>query len=85
MGVKADELMALREEGEERRVAELFNDANCKTYSFRCKAKMDTFGETQRVRYQVQAAKPIDFASESRKLAELIKQYNIGSDSVFIQ
>lgn len=31
MGVKANDLMALREEGEERRVSELFNDANCKS------------------------------------------------------
>ena len=30
-----------------------------------------------RVRYQVSSASPLNFVSESAKLAELIKQYNI--------
>ena len=38
-----------------------------------------------RVRYQVQYAKPLDFALEANKLAQIIKQYNIDSDSLFVR
>lgn len=37
-----------------------------------------------RVRYQVQYAKPLDFKAEAKKLADVIKQYSIGSDSLFV-
>lgn len=37
-----------------------------------------------RVRYQVQYAKPLDFSVEAKKLADIIKQYNIESDSLFV-
>jgi len=84
MGVKANDLMALRDEGEDTKVAEIFNEANCKTYVFRCKGKMDSYNDTQRVRYQVQFAKQLDFAAESKKLADLIKQYDGESDSLFV-
>lgn len=50
MGMSADELQAIRdEEGSESRRAEvLFADATCKTFVFRCKAKMDNFQDQQR-------------------------------------
>lgn len=48
MGMTANELSALREEGEDRKVTEAFADANCKTFVFRCKAKMDNFQDQQR-------------------------------------
>lgn len=48
MGMPANDFMAMREEGDDRRVTEAFADANCKTFVFRCKAKMDNFGDTQR-------------------------------------
>jgi replication factor A1 len=37
-----------------------------------------------RVRYQIQTASPIDFKAESAKLAEMIKQYDMNSDSLFV-
>lgn len=48
MGLTANELMAMRDEGDERRVGEAFAEANCKTFGFKCKAKMDTFQDQQR-------------------------------------
>jgi replication factor A1 len=48
MGVPANDLMAMREEGETTREEALFNEANCKTFIFKCKAKMDTFQDQQR-------------------------------------
>lgn len=46
-GKSADDLMTLKEEDEGRLAAE-FDAANCTKLSFRCRAKMDTFQDTQR-------------------------------------
>lgn len=48
LGMPANDLMAMKEEGDDKRVSEAFSDANCKSYIFRCKAKMDTFQDQQR-------------------------------------
>lgn len=38
-----------------------------------------------RVRYQVLSAAPLNYVQEAKKLADLIKQYNIGGeDSLFV-
>ncbi|WPH00458.1 replication factor a protein 1 [Acrodontium crateriforme] len=85
MGMPANDIMRMREEGDEKAVNEAFQDANCKTFIFKCKAKMDTFQDQQRVRYQVQYANPLDFTRESKKLADLINQYATQeSDSLFV-
>jgi replication factor A1 len=47
MGKSADEMMALREEDEARMVA-AFEAANCHKFVFRCRAKMDMYGDTPR-------------------------------------
>lgn len=47
MGTSADNLMQLREDDNEAFQA-VFHEANCRTWSFRCRAKIDTFGEQQR-------------------------------------
>lgn len=41
----------------------------------------DIFG---RVRYQVQTARPLDYSAEAKKLADIIKMYNMESDSLFV-
>ncbi|KND91530.1 hypothetical protein TOPH_03610 [Tolypocladium ophioglossoides CBS 100239] len=56
-----------------------FEEVNCKKLNFRCRAKMDNYGDAQRVRYQVMNASFLDFKSEGNKLAEMIKQYDINS------
>jgi replication factor A1 len=48
MGMNANDLMAMREENEDKKVQGVFEDATCKTYNFRCKAKMDNFQDQQR-------------------------------------
>ena len=48
MGVSADQLNELREEDAER-AGRLFQEANCKTWLFRCRAKMDSFQDQQRL------------------------------------
>ncbi len=47
MGKTADELMEIREQ-DETKVAAEFEAANCRKLNFRCRAKMDQFGDTQR-------------------------------------
>ncbi|KAK3501729.1 putative single-stranded DNA-binding protein 68k chain [Neurospora crassa] len=75
MGKSADELMEIRETDETRLPAE-FEQANCRKLNFRCRAKMDTFGEQQRIRYQVMSVAPLDYKMEGNKLNELINSYN---------
>ncbi|KAK3674603.1 Replication factor A protein 1 [Recurvomyces mirabilis] len=84
MGITANELMQMRDEGDERRVTDSFADANCKTFAFRCKAKMDTYQDQQRVRYQVQYANPLNFIQESKKMADIIKMYSDNESSLFV-
>ncbi|KAG8158463.1 hypothetical protein KVR01_011585 [Diaporthe batatas] len=73
-GRSADELMRLKETDEEG-LARVFDEANCTKYSFRCRAKMDMFGDMQRIRYQVMRAEPLNYVAEANALATLIKQY----------
>lgn len=47
MGMSANELMELKENDDEK-FAKAFEEVNCKKLSFRCRAKMDNYGDTQR-------------------------------------
>ncbi|KAH8821109.1 replication factor-a protein 1 [Xylogone sp. PMI_703] len=76
MGMSADDLMNIKE-NDSARVEQIFESATCKTLNFRCRAKMDSFQDQQRVRYQVMNASLINYKQEANKLAELIKQYNM--------
>lgn len=51
MGMTADELMQIKEEGDDRKLTEAFADANCKTFIWRIRAKMDNFQDQQRYVY----------------------------------
>ncbi|KAK3988644.1 hypothetical protein QBC44DRAFT_343141 [Cladorrhinum sp. PSN332] len=75
-GKTADELMELQNSSDSR-FSEEFEAANCKTLIFRCRAKMDSYGDQQRVRYQVMSASPLDYKTEAYKLADLIKQMTV--------
>ncbi|KAG8532533.1 uncharacterized protein KY384_002410 [Bacidia gigantensis] len=77
MGVSADRVMELNDAGDVKGKDDLFQDANCKTLVFKCRAKMDTFQDQQRVRYQVSGASQLNFSNECAKLTEMIKEYNI--------
>ncbi|KAI0179132.1 replication factor-a protein [Hypoxylon sp. FL1284] len=78
MGVSADELMEMKERDQDG-VSGIFETANCTKLNFRCRAKMDMYGENQRVRYQVMSASPIDYRTEALRLSDMIKQYSISS------
>lgn len=95
MGKSADQVMELIEAGDADKTAadNVFQDANCKTFVFKCRAKMDTFQDQQRqvvsclnfeyclylqrVRYQVSGASPLNYSTECTKLTQLIKEYSM--------
>ncbi|KAJ5101467.1 Nucleic acid-binding OB-fold-containing protein [Penicillium alfredii] len=76
MGTSADHLMQLRDE-DPTGFDEAFQEANCQTWNFRCRAKIDNFGEQQRVRYQVSSAKPVNYSEEASRLADIISSYRM--------
>ncbi|CAG8222142.1 unnamed protein product [Penicillium olsonii] len=76
MGMTADQLMQLRED-DQGAVGEAFQAANCQTWSFRCRARMDNFGDQQRVRYQVMGCSPINYSEEANRLSALISAYKL--------
>ncbi|RDA91313.1 hypothetical protein CP533_1578 [Ophiocordyceps camponoti-saundersi (nom. inval.)] len=78
MGRSANELMDLKENDEPAYIA-AFDAVNCKKLAFRCRAKMDNYGDTQRIRYQVMSASMLDYKAEADRLVELIKQYDMKS------
>jgi replication factor A1 len=43
IGRSADDIQQLKEEGEDNAVNSIIQDATCKTFIFRCRAKLDTF------------------------------------------
>jgi replication factor A1 len=47
MGMSADQLTELKE-SDDKAAADVFQEANCKQWNFKCKAKMDSFQEQQR-------------------------------------
>lgn len=48
MGKTADELMEMQALDDRAGFEQAFHDANCKKMSFRCRARMDTYGDQQR-------------------------------------
>ncbi|KAJ5102870.1 Replication factor A protein 1 [Penicillium argentinense] len=76
MGMSADDLMQLRED-DPIAFGEVFQEANCRTWNFRCRAKIDTFGDQQRVRYQVSSASAINYSDEASRLADIISSYSM--------
>lgn len=78
MGKTANDLMELKENDDAALVA-AFDAVNCKKFAFRCRAKMDNYGDTQRVRYQVMSASVLDFKAEANRLVDLIKQFDMTS------
>lgn len=81
MGKTADELYELNDTEssayDNKAYLDAFAEALCKTYLFKCRAKMDVYQDTQRVRYQVMSASPLNYAVEAARLAEQIKLYSM--------
>ncbi|EAW13773.1 replication factor A subunit protein RFA1 [Aspergillus clavatus NRRL 1] len=76
LGISADELMDMRQ-SESNLAGEVFQEANCRTWNFRCRAKLDHYGDQPRIRYQVSSAKAINYSEEASRLMNLIQSYNL--------
>ncbi|KAL1952679.1 hypothetical protein VTO42DRAFT_4453 [Malbranchea cinnamomea] len=76
LGMTADQWMELQE-NDPKAASEAVHNANCSTWNFRCKAKLDTFQEQQRIRYQVTSAAVVDYSAEASRLMTLIDSYKI--------
>ncbi|KAL3469470.1 hypothetical protein BJX99DRAFT_241251 [Aspergillus californicus] len=76
MGTSADHLTELQQ-NEDKAVDDIFQSANCRTWTFSCRAKIDTFGDQQRIRYQVSFARPVSYSEEASRLADTIDSYSI--------
>ncbi|KAF2734725.1 replication protein-like protein A 70 kDa DNA-binding subunit [Polyplosphaeria fusca] len=90
MGMAGDDLMSKKEGDEENGTHDFdaaLQDATCHTYNFRIRAKMETYQDQPKPRYQVMSITKLDFKAECRKLTALLKQYDIndGSDSLFVK
>ncbi len=69
MGRSANELMELREIGDEQQFAAAFEAANCTKLNFRCRAKMDTYGDNQRYVFGLSLSLSLSFLSHSSVLS----------------
>ncbi|KAF2268482.1 replication factor-a protein [Lojkania enalia] len=89
IGIPADDIMAIKDQDDEKQTKNfdtvLQQDATCKTYNFRVRAKMEMYNEQPKPRYQVLNVYPLNFSQECNKLAQLLKQYDMDSDSLFIR
>ncbi|KAJ4303358.1 Replication factor A protein 1 [Kalmusia sp. IMI 367209] len=87
MGLSANEVMKIKtndEENDTQNFSIAMQDATCKTFNFRVRAKMETYNDQPKPRYQVMSINALNYAQEANKLAQLIKQYDINDDSLFV-
>ncbi|CAO3686469.1 unnamed protein product [Umbelopsis ramanniana] len=52
-----------------------FKDAYFHSYTFKCKAKMESYNEAQRTKYTVIEATPVDYVTDGNQLAKEIDSY----------
>ncbi|KAI9592047.1 hypothetical protein BDF19DRAFT_452987 [Syncephalis fuscata] len=74
-GRTADELENIRLSNDEAYKSAI-QDALFKPYIFRCRAKEETYNDTQRVRMSAVDASPVEPVAYGKQLLEMIKQYN---------
>ncbi|KAF2835637.1 replication factor A 1, rfa1 [Patellaria atrata CBS 101060] len=84
IGMTAEQFHELQE-NDSRASVNVVAEATCKTYIFNCRAKLETFGDQQRPRYTVSNIRPLNFTVECAKLTDILKQYTLDSDSLFVR
>ncbi|KAJ2642873.1 Replication factor A protein 1 [Coemansia sp. RSA 1694] len=75
LGATANEVIELQRVNEVA-FGQKIADATFKEYTFRCRARSETFNEVTRVRISAVNVYPIDYVSESARLSRLIESYN---------
>jgi replication factor A1 len=72
LGTSAEDLGSMKE-SDEQAFDNVFQQANFKEYTFRVRAKMDTFNDEQRLKCCCIAATPVTYAQETRRRIEEIR------------
>jgi len=73
-GRPASELVALQS-SDSTEFNVIFDDAAHKWFTFRVRAKLDTYREEVRVQYSIISATPVDFTKECHRLLSIIDSY----------
>lgn len=76
LGIKADELGSLREK-DENQFDQVMNEALFKHYTFKMRAKVESYNEESRLKTVCVSAMPMDWKEASIQLLEQIKQLGI--------
>ncbi|CAG5127182.1 unnamed protein product [Candidula unifasciata] len=76
LGIKADELGALRET-DEVQFEKVINDAQFKQYVFRLRAKVETYNDENRLKTVCVGATPVDWKETGYRLIEQLSQMGI--------
>lgn len=76
MDTSADQLMEMQQ-NDDKLVGDIIQNANCRTWTFGCRARIDHYGDQQRIRYQVSFARPVNYSEEASRLADMIDSYNL--------
>ncbi|KAH9864516.1 hypothetical protein J1614_010451 [Plenodomus biglobosus] len=87
VGMSANEAMKMKTDDEDNGTQNFLTamqEATCKTFNFRVRGKMETYQDQPKPRYQVLNMYPLNYAQEANKLAQLIKQYDMNEDSLFV-
>jgi replication factor A1 len=74
IGLEAGQMEHLKEE-DEPRFRQTLSDATARMWAFSCRAKSDTYQDQVKVKYQILAAKPVDFVEAGKALVEDIQKY----------
>jgi len=75
IGKTADELMALKDEGNDDTFLAIISAANSRIWNFTCRAKQDTYNDQTRVRYGISRVNAPDWNEESKALQAIMAQY----------
>ncbi|KAF2711644.1 replication protein-like protein A 70 kDa DNA-binding subunit [Pleomassaria siparia CBS 279.74] len=90
IGMPANDLIAMQDQANEddnknnTGFHEAVNNATCKMFNFKVRAKMEMYQDQPKPRYQIQSLHSLNFAQEANKLAQILKQYDVNSDSLFV-
>ncbi|KAG9291619.1 hypothetical protein G9A89_022038 [Geosiphon pyriformis] len=75
LGIDAGRLNQLRID-DNALFTKTFKAMNFKTYIFTCRAKSETYQETERIKYTLLQARSVDHIAEGRELLKMIKTYS---------
>ncbi|OWZ44584.1 replication factor A1 [Cryptococcus neoformans c8] len=77
MGISANDLMKLKNEGNDLDYDAHFAKATARTYVFQMMAKQDSFNDQVRVRYQCRKVAPPDYVADSAHLSQMISEMSV--------